>query len=137
MECACYYRNVQDLLADGQTSNERRSKILSEIIKIPRSSASVRHKSPSWKIQRIRLKRGKEVELRICWLRMWKISTQVHHLKFTQKDSALILSSHVGQAKSCKKDSLYPPNTEAERRPQISAHIVRTKRRSLGFRSRC
>ena len=65
MECYCYLRNGHDLLADSQTPYERRflhhlkgrvfiwsrSKILSNVIKRPRSSsASVPYKSPSWEI---------------------------------------------------------------------------------------
>ena len=54
MECYCFLRNVQDLLADGQTHYERRfsppfeSKIRSNIVRRPKPSASVGQKSPSW-----------------------------------------------------------------------------------------
>ena len=67
MECYCYLRNVQDLLADDQTPCECRfnSPIDGPIFqtppyisKRPRWSASVRHKSLSWDIHGLRLQRG-------------------------------------------------------------------------------
>ena len=76
MECCCHVRNVQDLPADGQTPHERRfnspvwwaehsfssrSRIL-PFNKRPRSSASVRYKSPSLHIYGIRLERGRKLD---------------------------------------------------------------------------
>ena len=65
MECYCYLRHLQDLPADGQTPYERRFNLPFDEPIIPfwsrstippcyckrrRSSASVRHKSPSWHV---------------------------------------------------------------------------------------
>ena len=95
MECYFYIQNVQDLLADGQTlfctsvqftigwagySIWSTSQILCNIIK-KRSSASVRHKSPSWKIHCIRLERGEKLDWWSFWLRIRSICKQIHHLK--------------------------------------------------------
>ena len=126
--------SLLDLLADSQTPYERRfnspcegtiilhleqKKCLSSIIKIPRSSATVWFKSPSWNIHRATpwtleaswtghlLTVGRSANNSTFWnsrkkdsnLKRWDI----------QKKETLNSYSLAGCATYCKKDSRYPP----------------------------
>ena len=79
MECYCFLRDVQDLLADGQTPHERRFNSPFDVPIIPLGAEvkfyhfsakdqgrvhQFRHKVPSWNIHRVRVERGEgEVEV--------------------------------------------------------------------------
>ena len=77
LERDSYLRNLQDLQADGQTPHERRFnspvdkpiipfgaavQFLSKICRRPSSSASARHKNPSFNFHGIRLERGPKLD---------------------------------------------------------------------------
>ena len=119
MECYCYLRNVQDLLADGQTLHERRfylpfewpiipfwsrSKNLSNINQRPRSTASVRHNNLFWNAEG-----SWNGDVLVVDTEGLKTMPQYVTHAGTPKEETPNLYSHAGRATSCKKDSRYPP----------------------------